>query len=91
MELESYDRPLSSGPLFFWGEWMQVSPTEAASYAGSGVALGASLTLTQVGVIVGIATAILTFASNLYFQWRDDQRKQRESDLRIEDLEKHDG
>lgn len=69
---------------------MQVSPTEAASYAGSGVALASSLTLTQVGVIVGIATAVATFGSNLYFQWRDDQRKQRESEERIREIEKHD-
>lgn len=70
---------------------MQISPAEAASYAGSTVAVGASLTLTQIGVIVGIATAVLTYATNLYFQWRDDRRKQRESDLRVEEMEKHDG
>jgi len=66
---------------------MRISPTEAASYAGSGVALGSSLTLTDIGVIVGIATAILTFALNAFFMWRKDQREQRESDARLQESE----
>ena len=70
---------------------MRVSPTEAASYAGSGVAMGASLTLTDIGVIVGIATAVLTFSLNAYFMWRKDQREQRESDERLREMESHDG
>lgn len=70
---------------------MRVSPTEAASYTGSVVALGSSLTLTDVGVIVGIATAILTFALNAFFMWRKDQREQHESDERLREMERHDG
>lgn len=70
---------------------MQVSPTEAASYAGSGVALASSLTLTDVGVIVGIATAVLTFSLNAYFMWRKDLREQRESDAKLHEMEGHDG
>ncbi|MFD1556046.1 holin [Paraburkholderia silviterrae] len=70
---------------------MRVSPTEAASYAGSGVAMGASLTLTDIGVIVGIATACLTFALNAFFMWRKDQREQRESEERLREMERHDG
>lgn len=70
---------------------MRVSPTEAASYTGSAVALGSSMTLTDVGVIVGIATALATFALNAFFMWRKDQREQRESDERIRETEKHDG
>ncbi|POR54571.1 holin family HP1 protein [Paraburkholderia eburnea] len=70
---------------------MRVSPTEAASYAGSGVAMASSLTLTDVGVIVGIGTAVLTFSLNAYFMWRKDQREQRESDARLHELEEHGG
>jgi preprotein translocase subunit YajC len=70
---------------------MRASPTEVASYAGSGVAMASSLTLTDIGVIVGIATAMATFVLNAYFMWRKDQREQRESDERFHELEKHDG
>jgi hypothetical protein len=68
---------------------MRVSATEAASYAGSVVSLGSSLTLTDVGVIAGIATAFLTFSLNAYFMWRKDQREQRESDARMHEIESH--
>ncbi|MEM5325158.1 HP1 family phage holin [Paraburkholderia sp. JHI2823] len=70
---------------------MRVSASEATSYAGSAVSLGSALTLTDVGVIVGIATAILTFGLNAYFMWRKDQRDQRESDARLHELEEHGG
>lgn len=70
---------------------MRISPSEAVSYAGSGVAVGSSLTLTDIGVIVGIATAVLTFALNAIFMWRKDRREQRESDERLREMEGHDG
>ncbi|KVD71779.1 holin [Burkholderia ubonensis] len=70
---------------------MRVSPTEAASYTGSVVSVGSSLTLTDIGVIVGIATAIMTFALNAYFMWRKDQREQRESAARMHEMEEHGG
>ncbi|WP_179708533.1 HP1 family phage holin [Paraburkholderia bryophila] len=70
---------------------MRASPTEAASYAGSGIALASSLTLTDIGVIVGIATAMATFGLNAFFMWRKDQREQRESAARLHELEEHDG
>nr|WP_240763564.1 phage holin family protein [Paraburkholderia silviterrae] len=53
--------------------------------------MGASLTLTDIGVIVGIATACLTFALNAFFMWRKDQREQRESEERLREMERHDG
>ncbi|MCP3721717.1 phage holin family protein [Paraburkholderia sp. CNPSo 3272] len=70
---------------------MRVSASEATSYAGSAVSLGSALTLTDIGVIVGIGTAILTFGLNAYFMWRKDQREQRESDARLHEMEEHDG
>ncbi|MEM5389230.1 HP1 family phage holin [Paraburkholderia phymatum] len=68
---------------------MRPSATEAASYAGSAVSLVSSLTLTDIGVLVGIATAIATFALNVFFMRRKDAREQRESDARLQDIESH--
>jgi len=69
---------------------MRISPTEAASYAGSTVAVGSSLTLTDIGIIVGIATAVLTFVLNAYFMWRKDRREERVFEVRLhEEGEQH--
>lgn len=50
-------------------------PTEVGSITGSGIAVGFSLA--EWGVIVGIVTAILTFAINVVYMYRKDQREQR--------------
>lgn len=47
----------------------------AASYTGAGISVLSGLTLTDVGVIVGIATAILTFVANIVWQVRKDRRE----------------
>lgn len=60
--------------------------TTAASYAGAAVSVGSSLTLTEIGIIVGIVTALATFALNWWFQWRRDKREEREHILRAADL-----
>lgn len=77
--------------LFLYGEQMRASPTEVASYVGSFTAVASSLTLTDIGVIVGILTALATFGLNFFFMWRKDRREQRESDLRILEMGRHDG
>lgn len=64
----------------------QVTAPEAGSYAGAVVAIVASLTLTQWGIIVGIFTALATFFLNAFYMRRRDQREQRESDARLGDL-----
>lgn len=61
----------------------QLSNTELASYAGGVTSIGASLTFTDIGVIVGIVTALLTFALNAIYMYRKDRREQRESDARL--------
>jgi hypothetical protein len=76
---------------FFIGGVVRASPTEVASYAGSGVAIGSSLTLTDIGVIVGIVTAVATFVLNCYFMLRRDQREEKESQMRVHEMEGHDG
>jgi uncharacterized membrane protein (DUF485 family) len=64
----------------------QVSPAEAGSYAGAVVAIVASLTLTQWGIIVGIFTALATFVLNAIYMRRRDQREQRETEATLAKL-----
>jgi cbb3-type cytochrome oxidase subunit 3 len=66
---------------------IKLSPPEVTSVAGGVASIGASLTLTQIGVAVGIATAILTFVANVVYMYRKDRREQRESDAAMAQLE----
>ncbi|CAG9177894.1 phage holin family protein [Cupriavidus pampae] len=68
----------------------QVTPAEGASYAGSGISIASSLTLTDIGIIIGIVTALLTFGLNAYFLRRKDQREAEEHRARMHVLEEHD-
>lgn len=54
---------------------------EMTSYAGAIGSIGASVTLTQWGVIAGIVTALLTCAFNLAYMRRRDMREQMLADL----------
>lgn len=56
---------------------------EVTSYAGAAVSVASSLTLTEIGVIVGIVTALLTFAGNAVYMYRKDKREQRETEARL--------
>ena len=60
---------------------------ELASYAGGVSSIAASLTLTEWGVIIGIATALLTFGLNAVYMYRKDKREQRESEAALRKLE----
>lgn len=60
---------------------------EVTSYAGAAVSIGSSLTLTEIGVIVGIVTALLTFGLNAIYMYRKDKREQRETAARLADLQ----
>lgn len=55
----------------------QVSAPEAGSYAGAVVAIVASMTLTQWGILVGIFTALATFFLNAFYMRRREQREER--------------
>jgi uncharacterized membrane protein (DUF485 family) len=59
---------------------------EVVSYAGGIVSIASSLTLTDVGVIIGIATALLTFVLNAVYMRRKDKREQLESEAALEKL-----
>lgn len=54
---------------------------EMTSYAGAAGSIGASMTLTQWGVIAGIVTALLTCAFNFAYMRRRDMREQMLADL----------
>ena len=60
---------------------------EVTSYAGSGASIAASLTFTDIGVLVGIVTALLTFGLNAIYMYRKDRREERESDARLAELQ----
>lgn len=64
----------------------KMSAPEMTSYAGGIASIGASLTLTQIGVIVGIVTALLTFGLNAWYTIQKNRREQRESDAAMERL-----
>ena len=59
---------------------------EITSYAGGIVSITSSLTLTDIGVIIGIATALLTFGLNAIYMYRKDRREQIESAAALEKL-----
>lgn len=72
----------------------KISAPELGSYAGGVTAIGASLTLTDIGIIVGIGTALLTFALNAWYTRRKNAREQmlaelerREREARLAQLE----
>lgn len=55
---------------------IQDKAMSATSYAGATVSVVSGLTLTDVGIIIGIVTAIVTFAANMIYQHRKDKREQ---------------
>ncbi|MNN79828.1 hypothetical protein D3C81_1965040 [compost metagenome] len=65
----------------------QINPAEASSYAGSVVAVLSSLTLTDIGIIVGIVTALATFGLNAFYLRRKDVRDEEEHLARMHVLE----
>jgi hypothetical protein len=54
-----------------------------ASLAGAVSSIGASLTLERVGVVMGIATALVTCAANVIYTARRDRREERALDAQL--------
>lgn len=54
-----------------------LSNMEVTSYAGSVSSIGAALTFTDIGVIVGIITALATCVANMIYMARKDRREER--------------
>lgn len=62
----------------------------ATSYGGAGASIIAGLTLTDLGIVVGIVTAVLTLLFNIYYQRRKDRRQQRLFELQEAKLSQDD-
>ena len=56
---------------------------KAISYTGAAASIGSALTLTEVGILIGIATAILTFLINLIYTYRKNKREQEAHDATL--------
>ena len=54
-----------------------------ASYATSAATVVAGFTIGEWAGLIGIGATLATFAANLYFRWRADQREEREHQLRM--------
>jgi len=72
----------------------KTTPPEVGSYAGAAVTVATSLTLTEFGVIVGIATALLTFVLNAWYTHQRNTREhllaeldRREREVRLQQLQ----
>jgi len=63
-------------------------PGVTAYFTGA-ASIGASLTLTDIGAVVGIAIAVLGFLVNTIVTYRRDRREQRESDAKLARMKKH--
>jgi protein-L-isoaspartate O-methyltransferase len=59
-----------------------------ASYFAGLASIGASLTMADVGAVIGIATAVLTCVTNTVYTYRRDRREQRECDARLAQMER---
>ena len=60
----------------------------AASYSGGAVSIFSAMTLTDFGILVGIITALATFALNLWWGIRRDRREQQAHDIAISGFER---
>jgi hypothetical protein len=56
------------------------------SYAGGATSVVAGLTLTDVGIIIGIVTALATFAFNWFYQHQKHKREEVEHEARMRQL-----
>lgn len=61
----------------------------AASYTGGAVSVLSALTLTEVGIIIGIVTALLTFAMNAIYHYRKDRREKEAHEIRLEQIRRN--
>jgi len=62
---------------------IKLNNVEIGAVAGGLASIGASVTMERVGVIVGIATALLTCAVNVAYMFQKNRREQRESDANL--------
>lgn len=65
---------------------MPTRGTETISYIGGMTSILSALTLTDIGIIVGILTALMTFALNAVYQYRRDGREAITHEVNMERL-----
>lgn len=66
---------------------IQDKAVSATSYVGAGFSVVSSLTLTDWGILVGIVTALLTFAGNMWYQRRKHKGEEALRELERRKLE----
>lgn len=59
---------------------MRMNNVEMGSMAGGITSIVAAMTLTQWGILIGIATALLTFFLNVWYTRQKNDREQRLAD-----------
>ena len=57
--------------------------SQKATIGGGIMALFGGITATELAAVGGLVLAVLGFAVNLYFQWREDRRKSEEHIIRL--------
>lgn len=57
-----------------------------ATYAGSTTAVVSSVTLNDVGIVIGVVIALAGYFTNLHFKIKDDRRKDAAHKLSLRDL-----
>ncbi|GAB2472272.1 hypothetical protein GCM10027082_24740 [Comamonas humi] len=56
---------------------------KTAAYGGAATAAVSGMTLSEIGVIVGIAVGVLGLLLGQFWSWRRDRREQREMEARM--------
>lgn len=57
--------------------------SKTAAYGGAASAILGGLTISEIGVIVGIVVGVLGLILGQFWSWRRDQRERRESAARL--------
>lgn len=57
---------------------------KTAAYGGAVSAVVGGLTISEIGVIIGIAVGVLGLFFGQYWAWRKDKREQREMEVRMQ-------
>ena len=65
--------------------------SQKATIGGSIMALFGGITATELAAVGGLVLAVLGFAVNLYFQWREDRRKSEEHIIRLASFDRRIG
>lgn len=64
---------------------------QKTTIGGSLMALFGGITATDLAAVGGLVLAVLGFAVNLYFQWREDRRKSEEHIIRLASFDRRIG